>query len=158
LRGSEALKEPGSAAGTDQLALEIPPDPEQVRTARLFAAAAARHFDIDEERVEDLKVAVSEACTNAIQSHAEAGLADPVRITATVVPGGVRFAIVDRGPGFHPEIALDTGEGYTPPGGLVGGSLGLSLIQALFPSLSIERNADRGMTVSILVEPSEESD
>ena len=156
MRGSEALREPGSAAGTDELVLAIPPDPEQVRTARLFAAAAARHFEIDEERVEDLKVAVSEACTNAIKSHMTAGLSDPVRIVAAPVTGGLRVTVVDRGPGFDPEMALADSEDYTPPAGLGGGSLGLTLIRALFPSLEIDRNPDRGMTISILVEPSAE--
>jgi serine/threonine-protein kinase RsbW len=152
------VREPGSAAGTDELVLEIPPDPEQVRTARLFAAAAARHFDIDEDRVEDLKVAVSEACTNAIKSHAEAGLAEVIKITASPVAGGILVAIVDQGPGFDPQDALEAAQDYTPPAGLVEGTLGLTLIRALFPSLEITRNAQRGMTISIVVEPTPEGD
>ena len=143
------MQDPGAAAGLDELVLNLPPDPEQVRTARLFAAAAARHFEISEERVEDLKVAISEACTNAMKSHQGAGITDVVTIVATSIPDGVRVAVIDRGPGFDADAALNVGGDYTPPGGLSEGTLGLSVIRALFPSLRIERNPDRGMTVSI---------
>ena len=152
MRGSEAVQLPGSDTGAVDLVLEIPHEAEQVRTARLFAAAAARHFDIDEDRVEDLKVAISEACTNAIGSHQRAGLSDPVRVVATPEAAGVRFDVVDAGPGFDPELALTAAEDYTPPSGLTEGSLGLALIRALFPSIEIARNAGRGMTLSIVVE------
>ena len=143
------MRQPSVIAGTEELVLEIPPDPEQVRTARLFGAAAARHFEIDEERVEDLKVAISEACTNAIKSHQDAGVSDAVTIVAAPIPDGLRVTVVDRGRGFDPDLVAKGGEDYTPAGGLAEGTLGLQMIRALFPSLRIERNADRGMTVSI---------
>jgi serine/threonine-protein kinase RsbW len=133
----------------EELMLDIPPDPEQVRTARLFAAATARHFQLDEERVEDLKVAISEACTNAITSHARAGISDPVTIVATRIPSGLRFAVVDRGRGFEPGPVLAATDDDRAASGFGEGSLGLMLVRALFPSLTIERNPDRGMTVTI---------
>jgi anti-sigma regulatory factor (Ser/Thr protein kinase) len=40
----------------------------------------------------------------------------------------------------------------TPVAGLFEGSLGLTLIQSLFPNVSIDRNETRGMTVSFSVE------
>jgi len=150
----EAVRMPDRVAGTDELVLEIPPDPEQIRTARLFAAASARHFGIDEERVEDLKVAISEACTNAMKAHRHSGLGDPIRVIATPDPGGVRFAVVDAGAGFDPPEALVEAEDDAPPSGITEGTLGLALIGALFPGAEIERNAGRGMTVLIFVEHS----
>jgi serine/threonine-protein kinase RsbW len=151
LRGSEAVRSSGNDAGMFELVLDIPPDPEQVRTARLFAAAAARHFGLDEEGVEDLKVAISEACTNAIHAHRGAGIDDPIHIVATSEPQILRFDVVDAGGGFDPEIAKADAD-YTPPSGLAGGSLGLALIRSLFPKVEIMRNPDRGMTVSIVAD------
>lgn len=150
MRGqSEAVEVPGTA-GTDDLVLDIPPLAEHARTARLFAAAAARHFEVDEERVEDLKVAISEAATNAINAHAKAGIEDAIRIVASSEPAALRFDVIDAGPGFEP---LTTTEGdYTPPSGLQEGTLGLVVINSLFPSMHIRRNETRGMTISILVE------
>lgn len=150
MRGqSEAVETPG-AAGTEDLVLDIPPNAEHARTARLFAAAAARHFEIDEERVDDLKVAISEAATNAINAHTAAGVDDPIRVVAKEEPGGIRFSVTDAGPGFVPETPSK--DDYTPPLGLREGTLGLALISALFPTMDIRRNAERGMTISILIE------
>jgi len=151
-RRVEALEQTGSAAGTDDLVLEIPPYPEHARTVRLFAAAAARHFQIDEERVEDLKVAISEASTNAINAHRAAKLEDPIRIVASPERGQIRFDVVDSGAGFDPDEALSLAAEYMPADGLFEGSLGLVVIRSLFPGMQIARNEDRGMTISIPVE------
>jgi serine/threonine-protein kinase RsbW len=134
------------------LVLDIPAHPEHVRTARLFAAAVARHFSLDEERVEDLKVAISEAVTNAIHAHRAAAVDEPVRVAAVPEASRIRFDVVDAGAGFDPELALSYQQDYTPPAGISEGTLGLVLIRSLFPAVEITRNDDRGMTVSIPVE------
>ncbi len=152
MRGQNEAIEALGTAGTDDLVLEIPPLAEHARTARLFAAAAARHFDVDEERVQDLKLAISEAVTNAINAHTKAGLEDDIRIVAKPGSGGIRFDVIDAGPGFEPVSNTTEGD-YTPPSGLQQGTLGLVVINSLFPTMEIRRNAARGMTVSILVEP-----
>lgn len=149
--GTENLDGAGSVLTASELVLDVPPEPEHVRTARLFAAAAARHFSLREERIEDLKVAISEACTNAFRAHADAGLSDPVRVIAVAEADGVRFSVVDAGRGFEPPPA-DAGKDYTPPGGIFDGSLGLTLIHSLFPDAEIARNAGAGMTVSFVVQ------
>lgn len=149
------LDDAGGAKGvraSDELVLDIAPQAEHVRTARLFAAAAARHFSVDEERIEDLKVAISEACTNSFRAHESAKLSDPVRVVAVPADDGVRFSVIDAGEGFEPEPPA--GPDYTPPLGLFEGSLGLALIRTLFPDVQITRNAERGMTVSFVVSAS----
>jgi serine/threonine-protein kinase RsbW len=134
-------------------ALEVPPDADQVRTARLFASAVARHFGVDEDRVEDLKVAISEATTNSINAHRKADITDPVRIAAASEGEGVRFSVIDVGPGFSTENMLaDTRSEVTPAHGLFEGSLGLTLIRTLFPGVEITQNADRGMTVTFVLD------
>ncbi len=146
----EGAGEARSVRGSDDLVLEIAPEPEHVRTARLFAAAAARHFSVDEEKVDDLKVAISEACTNSFRAHQAARISDPVVVVASPSDAGVKFAVIDAGEGFEPDQGsrdLD----HTPPGGLFEGSLGLALIRKLFPDVEMKRNANRGMTVSFVV-------
>jgi serine/threonine-protein kinase RsbW len=146
--GTEPSGEDRSAE--DAFALALPPEPEQVRTARLFAAALARHFGADEERIEDLKIAISEAATNSIKAHRVASVGEPVRILASADAGLLRFRVVDAGRGFDVDLP---GQGAaTPPGGLFEGSLGLTLIRALFPEVEIGRNRDGGMTVTISLE------
>ncbi|MGH2784444.1 MAG: ATP-binding protein [Actinomycetota bacterium] len=134
-------------------ALAVPPEPDQVRTARLFAAAVARHYGAEEERVEDLKVAISEAATNSIKAHRAARIADPIRVAAAPVDGELHFSVIDVGPGFAPSQEQSAvNDPPTPVTGLFEGSLGLSLIRSLFPNVRIERNPSRGVTVSFTVE------
>jgi len=138
--------------GPDTFALSVPPEADQVRTTRLFAASIARLYGTDEDRVEDLKVAVSEAATNAIKAHQAEGITSPIRITVALEDDTLRFNVVDAGPGFD-ALAPSTPQD-TPPAGLFEGSLGLTVIRALFPDVRITRNAARGMTVSFLLETS----
>jgi anti-sigma regulatory factor (Ser/Thr protein kinase) len=65
--------------------IEFPPEAVHVSTARIFSAAVARHFGADPADIEDLKIALTEACGSAI-SHVNDGSAEPVRLAA--VPGG----------------------------------------------------------------------
>lgn len=132
--------------------LDVPPDPDQVRTARLFAAAVARHYGADEDRVEDLKVAISEAATNSIKAHMNSSVSDPVRISAASEHAGLRFTVQDAGPGFSTSAIPNVRDAVTPLPGMFEGSLGLTLIQALFPDVQIAQNETHGMTVSFLLE------
>jgi len=53
--------------------IRIPAKPEYVGTVRLVVAAYAASLGFDSETAEDIKIAVSEACTSAImQLHKEA--------------------------------------------------------------------------------------
>lgn len=131
-----------SSGDDDQLVLAIPPEPSAIGVARLFAAASCRHIGIDEERIGDVKVAVSEAVTNAVKAHMSSDLRAPVRIMLHA--SSKILEVTDSGDGFEPVEVPIAG---TPPSGLYEGSLGLSLIQALFPDVKIERNPDRGMTI-----------
>src|SRR5699024_4617191 len=84
--------------------LRVPPDTKYVGLARLVVVTAARRSGMDEERVEDLRIAVSEATTNAIISHQEAGSEEPVVLSCGSEQDDASFtvAIQDAGPGFKP--------------------------------------------------------
>lgn len=79
--------------------LEIPSRPEYVGVVRLAIASLARQVGMEEEAVDELRIALSEACTTAVMTHNEAGLTDPVcvgwdaddaevsiRVTSKVLP------------------------------------------------------------------------
>lgn len=46
--------------------LNLPPRAEHLGTARTFAASIARHYEVAGETVEDVKLAISEACVDAL--------------------------------------------------------------------------------------------
>lgn len=142
---SPAARERDGFAGRDEFTLALPPEPEYVGVARLFAASVARHFGCDSESVEDLKVAVSEACTNSIKAHRDASVGEPVRIVVRLDGDALRFQVFDVGGGF--DAPPPPADSVTPPLGLFEGSLGLTLIRSLFPDTEIARNAEGGTTV-----------
>jgi anti-sigma regulatory factor (Ser/Thr protein kinase) len=61
--------------------IEIPPRSAYVAVVRLALASLGRGAGLSEEALDDLKIAVSEACTNAVLGHEEAGSEEPVLVT-----------------------------------------------------------------------------
>src|SRR5690349_12120355 len=54
--------------------------PEHVRTARLVAAAVARRARVDEAVLDEVRLAVGEACSRAVGLHRSVGIAAPVTV------------------------------------------------------------------------------
>ncbi|MDT9699492.1 ATP-binding protein [Streptomyces sp. P17] len=54
--------------------------PEHVRTARLVAAAVARRAGVDEAVLDEVRLAVGEACTRAVGLHQLGGVTAPVKV------------------------------------------------------------------------------
>jgi anti-sigma regulatory factor (Ser/Thr protein kinase) len=57
--------------------------PEHVRTARLVAAAVARRAGVEEAVLDELRLAVGEACSRAVGLHRSTGVDRPVRVVLT---------------------------------------------------------------------------
>jgi serine/threonine-protein kinase RsbW len=98
-----------------ELVLEVPPKAEYLRVVRHAVAALGRLHGVPEDCVEDVKLAVSEACARAIAAAAEGPEARPVGVLATVEDTAVVVEVLDGGPGPGREVAghprdLDTGE------------------------------------------------
>ena|SRR5438105_485920 len=85
------------SARRSELDLEFPPKPEYVRMARLAVAALARLRDADDDLVEDIKLAVSEACTRAVATNSAAAPQEPVRVQALVRDRAFEVDVLDRG-------------------------------------------------------------
>ncbi len=126
--------------------LRLPPDMAYVSVARLLVTLAARNSGLGSERAEDLRIAVSEATTNAILAHRREGSDDRVRLCfgATVDERGFTVSIADSGPGFDPSSPqeLATRE-WSQEGGL-----GVTLIRGLADEVKFTRGGD-GMDVSL---------
>lgn len=72
--------------------ISFPAEAVHVSTARIFSAAVARHFGADAGDIEDLKIALTEACGSAI-SHARAGNSEPLRVAATPGAGMLTYEV-----------------------------------------------------------------
>lgn len=123
-----------------QVELQLPADTQYVSLARLVVTAVARQAGMDDERIEDLKIAVSEATTNAIKAHHRHHEQRPV-VLQFGAAGNSSFevTIVDAGPGFDPLPFLPNRD-WTLEGGL-----GVMLIRELADDVRFVRG--EGMRV-----------
>jgi serine/threonine-protein kinase RsbW len=79
------------------LELELPAKPVYVRTARHAVGALARLHDLPDDLVEDIKLAVSEACTTAVAAAEglEDGADAPVHVIVSAEQGRVIIDVAD---------------------------------------------------------------
>lgn len=78
--------------------LLISPLPAHVRTARLVVTAAARRAGMADELLDELKLALGEACSRAVGLHALHAADVPVSITVEDDATGLLVRVTDVGP------------------------------------------------------------
>ena len=114
------------------------PLPAHVRTARLVATAVARRSGVDEELLDEVRLAVGEACSRAVEAHRRHCPAEPVRIEMT--DQGERFVVVvsDHAPtGPASANGARAGQGsalelaHEEDGGVIPAGFGLAVISGL---------------------------
>lgn len=123
--------------------LEIPALPAFVGVARTVVAAIATSIPgIDDDRLEDLRIAVSEACTNAVEAHQAVGRDQRVVLRCLVEQEVLQVSVEDRGDGFDPAavptrpLVGDVGQLNSERG------WGLQLIRALVDDVTFEPTDD----------------
>jgi serine/threonine-protein kinase RsbW len=126
-----------SSHGTVEL--KIPGRAEWVAVARLAVAAVASRLRFSVDEIEDIKLAIAEACTNSIQSAGgeDAGV---IEIVCEALEDELRVTVRDHSPGLHLEpVAKVSGldEGRTE-------ELGVFLIRALMDSVDYTSDPRRG--------------
>jgi anti-sigma regulatory factor (Ser/Thr protein kinase) len=72
--------------------------PEHVRTARLVAAAVARRAGVDEAVLDEVRLAVGEACSRAVGLHRSSGVDTPVRVLLTEDEKKFSISVGDEAP------------------------------------------------------------
>jgi serine/threonine-protein kinase RsbW len=96
--------------------------PAHVRTARLVATAVARRSGVAESLLDEVRLAVGEACSRAVEAHQLHCPNKPVRIALTDVAGRFEVEVTDTGQpqGFGlaviAELADDVEISETPAG------------------------------------------
>ena len=114
--------------GTVQL--RIPCKAEWVAVARLAVAAVANRLNFSIEDIEDVKLAVAEACTNCIQ-HAAGS--DQIEITCETHGEGLTVRVRDHGHGTRPDAIAPKRDDEPRVGGL-----GVFLIRSLMDNVEYD--------------------
>jgi anti-sigma regulatory factor (Ser/Thr protein kinase) len=61
--------------------LTFSPDPAYVRTVRMVALAVARRAGVADGLLDEVRLAIGEACTRAVKVHRRDGCTDPIEVT-----------------------------------------------------------------------------
>jgi len=131
--------------------LEVPARTEFVSLVRLVVASAAELGpDMALERVEDLRVAVSEAATNAVDAQAESGSTSRIGISCSVSEDKVVVRIHDEGGGFDPDSVPALPEPESPERLEHESGLGVYLMRALADETEIT-STPSGTDVQLVV-------
>ena len=123
--------------------MSFTPLPVHVRTARLVATAVARRSGVEEALLDEVRLAVGEACSRAVEVHQEYCPGEPVRVALT--GARERFEVVvtntapvgDDGMAWPPQPATD-GQDPAP----LPAQLGLAVIAGLADDVQVSRNGD----------------
>lgn len=123
----------------DGVALRFAPLPEHVRTARLVAVALARRAGVEDGLLDEVRLAVGEACSRAVGLHRSGAPGEPVLVR--FAPPGERFRVevadlVTGGP--VPKQDEGDGEAGLFEAGGVEADMGLAVLRGLVDDLEVE--------------------
>lgn len=139
----------------DQIELELPARPDYLALARLIVAAAVRgDLEFGADRIDDLRLAVSEACTNAMEAQVRAsaasGRSEHILIRCRLDHGVAEIEVRDHGTGFDPD-GLVPHPPITDPARLDHErGLGIPLIRSLADEVEFRPTGD-GTTVRMVL-------
>jgi serine/threonine-protein kinase RsbW len=141
---SHGLSEEPRTGRTSDVRLTLPARPENVAVVRHVLGAFAEALQLPDSVIEDMRLAVTEACTNVVRHAYADGQPGPVEILIRPAGDVLQVVVTDKGRGLGPS-ADSSGPG-----------LGLPLIAALTHSLEIEPAAPSGsrLRMSFLSRPS----
>ena len=118
--------------------MDLPTNPEQVSVARLTVSAISNTIGFNVEEIEDIKIALSEACANAIR-HSQK---DTFSLHFELEPGKLTIQVSDQGVGF------DTNEVKEPViEEMKENGLGFFIIESLMDEVTIDSEVGKGTTI-----------
>jgi serine/threonine-protein kinase RsbW len=133
-----AQGQPAPLVENPTVRLMIPARAEYITLVRLALSGISRLRPLSEEVLGDLKLAVTEACTNSVRHGYENG-EGTVEILYELQPDRFVVEVSDDGPGFDPSGDRPTEEN------LAEGGLGIAIIKAVSDEFEAgDRTAGRG--------------
>ncbi len=128
----------GPARTTTAVTVSIARDPALVRTVRLVAAAVARRTTGDEDFVEEIRLAVGEACALLVGPEGDRGASTGPVLVSMRIEDRLRVAVRAAG-----SVA-----GQDPPSSDIDGVEPWALLRGLIDDFGIVMDAD-GTTLSM---------
>src|SRR4051812_9325647 len=142
MHGKRSSVDPTSNGHTHAITLTIPAKAEYITLGRLALTGIARlrSEPMPQEVLGDLKLALTEACTNSVR-HAYAGGEGLVEIVYELHADKLVVEVSDHGEGFEPPAELG---GALDQEELSEGGLGIAIIEALADEFEIGESVHGG--------------
>jgi serine/threonine-protein kinase RsbW len=127
----------------ESVSIKLPSKPEYVSIARLTASVLANNMGFNIEDIEDIKVAVGEACNNAI-IHGKTEASD---FDVTFHINATRFEceVKDHGDGINMEHYIEPDLSNPKVGGL-----GIFIMKSLMDQVEINADEARGTSIRMI--------
>jgi anti-sigma regulatory factor (Ser/Thr protein kinase) len=127
--------------------------PAHVRTARLVVVAAARRAGVEDELVDEIRLAVGEACSRAVGLHRAHAPGSPVRVVVADDATGLTITVTDEGPAAEPtsgDLAEDILESAANDDvdDVVDPDVSLAVLSGLVDDCEVDAGSD-GTTVTM---------
>ena len=134
---------------TPEVLLTMPARPEGVGVVRQALAGMADALDFDASVLADMKMAVTEACTNVVVHAYGSAASGTLEVEMQAAAEGLTIVVRDHGSGIQPRVA----QSETPALGL-----GLPLIAALSDAFELRGAAGSGTEVRMTFVYARDSD
>ena len=124
----------------ETIKMEISANPEYVSIIRLTTSGIANKVGFCLDDIEDLKVAISEACMNAIKHSLE----DRFTIIYTMIEKGLTIEIIDNGKGYNTKEVSEPDLDNLKESGM-----GLFIIESLMDEVNVESTEGKGTSIKM---------
>ncbi len=135
----------------EMIEVSIPHRAEYVSLIRLTVASIANSMGFDIEDIEDIKVALSEACSNAIM-HGGCDVGDNFLVQFMMEKASLTISVSDFGKGYDKNSIQEP-----KPGELNEGGLGIFIIKSLMDDVHIDTGSSQGTFIKMIKNLREES-
>ncbi len=135
---------------TNTIELALPSRLGYEKVAMNTAASVARLMGFSEDRIEDLKTAVAEACINSMEHGNRLNAALKVGVVLSVTGDSLEVKVTDQGSGAHdgvhvPDIDKKMSGEESPRG------MGMFLIQALVDEAEWQSSGEAGSCTKLVI-------
>jgi serine/threonine-protein kinase RsbW len=128
----------------DNFKFIVPGKPEYVGAVRLAISSLANNVGFDIESIEDIKVAVSEACTNIV-THGEDDMENEYKVNCEICNDKLSISVEDNAGGYDTSSYKEP----TLPADEAGG-LGIFIIKALMDEVEVESKVGVGTQIRMV--------
>jgi serine/threonine-protein kinase RsbW len=131
--------------------IRLSPRAEFVGAVRQVLSALGRLAEMSADSVEDLKLAISEAVTNAVTREAAEGSDEEIRIVVSSDEAGVTVEVTDAGGEFDDGSPAEDQASISSEEFSFETGLSLPIVRGLTEHLEMRPAGSRGMTVRFTI-------